>query len=102
MTAKRLRDSAFVLMVFGAILAFLTVPGHARDEEGCTATLYTCTESCTDVSGAAACAEECGDDYIPNAVQSGSCLVQGGGNCDPACGLEDCYGKSWGCHLPLD
>lgn len=99
MTAKRFRDSVFVFMVFGAILAFLSVPGHAR-EEGCSASLYTCSASCSDIAGSTAC-EACGEGYVPNAVQSGSCGTHAGGNCNGDCGLDDCYGRSWGCHLPL-
>lgn len=97
MTARKLRDSAFVFMVFGAILAFLTVPGHAR-EEGCSASLYTCSSSCSDIAGSTAC-EACGEGYVPNAAQSGSCGSHLSGNCGGACGLN-CYGQSWGCHLP--
>lgn len=98
MTPKKLRDSAFVFMVFGAILAFLTVPAQARDE-GCTKALYTCSASCADISAEEAC-EQCGEGYVPNEMQSGSCGEHLPGNCDFECGLT-CYGRSWGCHLPI-
>jgi len=99
MTARKLRDSAFVFMVFGAILAFLTVPTHARDE-GCSAALYTCTSGCADIGAQEAC-DQCGEGYIPNEMQSGSCGTHNAGNCDFECGLANCYGRSWGCHIPI-